>query len=228
MDKKIKIIAHIFTDFPEKFGIPRQSLLVKGLKGKIVFEKEYRDINALRGIEDFSHLWLLWLFEEVKEEGFSPLVRPPRLGGNEKKGVFASRSPFRPNPIGLSSVKLEGVENTKDGPVIWVSGIDLRNNTPIIDIKPYLKFADSHPEAEDGFAKKVMEDNLEVDFPRDLLLQIPEDKQEALIGILRLDPRPHYQDDPERVYGMSFGGFNIKFKVIKKLLRVMEIEDLRK
>lgn len=219
----MKPIAHIRTDFPEKFGIPRQSGLVEGLKGTIVFEPEYRNLDAIKGIEEFSHLWLIWEFEGVSKDSFCPTVRPPRLGGNETRGVFATRSPFRPNPIGLSSVKLEKVEITKDGPTLIVSGIDLRDNTPIFDIKPYLAYADSHPDACDGFAGEHMKDNLEVDFPNHLLNNIPKEKQTALAELLSQDPRPHYQDDPERVYGVSYAGYNIKFKVSGRKLCVIEV-----
>ena len=219
----MKIIAHIKTDFPEKFGVPRQSSLVEGLLGYIVFEPEYRTKDAIKGIEEFSHLWLLWQFEGVESDTFHATVRPPRLGGNETRGVFATRSPFRPNPIGLSSVKLERIEDTADGPVLVVSGIDMRDNTPIYDIKPYLAYVDSHPDARDGFAAERKNDNLTVDFPSELFQKIPEDKRASLLEVLSGDPRPHYQDDPERIYGLSFAGYNIRFTVADHNLSVLEV-----
>ena len=219
----MKIIAHIKTDFPEKFGVPRQSSLVEGLLGYIVFEPEYRTKDAIKGIEEFSHLWLLWQFEGVESDTFHATVRPPRLGGNETRGVFATRSPFRPNPIGLSSVKLERIEDTADGPVLVVSGIDMRDNTPIYDIKPYLAYVDSHPDARDGFAAERKNDNLTVDFPSELFQKIPEDKRASLLEVLSGDPRPHYQDDPERIYGLSFAGYNIRFSVADNNLTVLEV-----
>lgn len=219
----MKIIAHIETDFPEKFGVPRQSGLIPQLQGKIIFEKKYRSIDAVRGLEDFSHLWLLWKFEGV--EKWSPTVRPPRLGGNKRVGVFATRSPFRPNPIGLSSVKLERIEYTQEfGPVIIVSGIDVRNNTPIYDIKPYLAYVDSHPEAMDGFAAFVKDYSLEVECEETFLKMIPLEKREALLEVLRQDPRPAYQEDPMRVYGVSFAGFDVKFKVFADVLTVVAVD----
>jgi len=223
---ELKVIAHIRTDFPEKFGIPRQSGLVEGLTGRIVFEPEYRTADALKGIEEYSHLWLLWEFEGVTSDKFNATVRPPRLGGNETKGVFATRSPFRPNPIGLSSVKLVGLEETSEGTVIIVSGIDMRDNTPIYDIKPYLSYVDSHPEATDGFAGERKNDSLKVDFPEVFLKQFEEEKQESVINILSQDPRPHYQNDPERIYGISFAGKNIKFRVCDDTLTVIAVENL--
>ena len=221
---KLKVIAHIHTDFPEKFGVPRQSGIVKSLMGRIVFEPEFRSPDALKGMEEFDYLWLLWEFEGVKQDNFVATVRPPRLGGNKTRGVFATRSPFRPNPIGLSSVKLERIEYTENGPEIVVSGVDMRDNTPIFDIKPYLSYADSHPEASDGFAGTHLEEALTVDFPEVLLAAIPSDKQEALLDVLRQDPRPHYQNDPERVYGVSFAGHNVKFVVKDKVLTVTAVE----
>ena len=210
----MKTIARIHTDFPTKFGIPRQSGIVASLQGTIVFEPDYRNAEAVCGLEDFSHLWLIWEFSEAKREDWSPTVRPPRLGGNVRKGVFATRSPFRPNPIGLSSVKLEKVEiDPKLGPVLHVSGADLMDGTPIYDIKPYIAYTDSHPEAVSGFATKPAEYLLEVDIPEELLQKVPESQRESLIAVLQHDPRPQYQDDPERVYGMAFGGMEIKFKV---------------
>lgn len=222
---RLKVIAHIKTDFPEKFGIPRQSGLVEGLTGRIIFEPEFRTVDAIDGIEEFTHLWLLWEFEGVASDSFVAKVRPPRLGGNETRGVFATRSPFRPNPVGLSSVKLEAVDYDDPlGPVLIVSGIDMRDNTPIYDIKPYLAYVDSHPEASDGFAGIKKDDNLLVEISESLLKKVPASKQTALIEILLEDPRPHYQNDPERVYGLSFAGLNIKFTVADKVLNVIEIE----
>ena len=223
---RLKVIAHIHTDFPEKFGVPRQSGVVKELKGRIVFTPEFRNKDALKGMEEFDYLWLLWEFEGIKTDTFSPTVRPPRLGGNETRGVFATRSPFRPNLIGLSSVKLESIEYTSEGPVIHVSGVDMRDNTPIFDIKPYLAYADAHPEASDGFAGTHKYDVLEVVFPESLLNIFPEGKRTAATEILRQDPRPHYQDDPERLYGVSFSGYDIKFKVSGKILTVTDVVKL--
>lgn len=220
----LKVIAHIHTDLPEKFGIPRQSGLVPELKGTIVFEKEFSLEAAVKGIEEYTHLWLLWKFEGVDRETFSPTVRPPRLGGNETKGVFATRSPFRPNPIGLSSVKLDSVEYTKDGPVLHVSGIDMRDNTPIYDIKPYLAYADSHPEASNGFAGEHLSEALKVEFDSELLCKLPIQHQDIVIKLLSEDPRPHYQDDPSRTYGMLYNGFNIRFKVNDGTLTVTHVE----
>ena len=219
---RFNIIARIHSDFPTKFGIPRQSALVPELKSRIVFEPEYRDENALRGIEQFTHLWLIWNFSESK--GWSPTVRPPRLGGNTRLGVFATRSPFRPNPIGLSSVRLEGVErDLKLGPVLLVSGADLLDGTPILDIKPYIPYADSHPEASDGFTAQTIQHHLEVDFPAELLDRVPVDKRTALTGVLAQDPRPSYQDDPERIYGFPFAGMELRFRVEGNQLTVVNI-----
>ena len=211
---ELKIIAKIHTDFPTKFGIPRQSGLVDELKATIVFEPEYRVADAVRGLEDFSHVWLIWQFSEAVRDGWSPTVRPPRLGGNKRMGVFSTRAPFRPNAIGLSSVKLERVEITRDlGPVLHVSGADLMDGTPIFDIKPYLPYVDSHPEAKGGFAQPLTSYELEVDFPEDLLERVAKDKREALTAILKQDPRPAYQKDPDRIYGFPFAGQEIKFTV---------------
>lgn len=223
----MNIIAHIYTDFPEKFGIPRQSGLVPGLTGRIVFEPQYRSPDAVKGIEAFSYLWLLWKFEGTERSNWSATVKPPRLGGNTHVGVFATRSPFRPNPIGLSSVRFEKLELTEEGPVITVSGIDMRSGTPIIDIKPYLPYADCHTDATDGFAAAVKDCNLEVDFPEQLLHQLPAEKQEAAVQILSQDPRPHYQEDPERRYGVSFAGFDIRFQVEGNCLHVCEVVHCR-
>ena len=221
----MKVIAHIHTDFPTKFGIPRQSGIVASLQGKIVFEPEYRNADAVRGLEDFSHIWLLWEFSEAVRDSWSPTVRPPRLGGNVRKGVFATRSPFRPNPIGLSSVRLEKVDiDPQLGPVLYVSGADLMDGTPIYDIKPYIAYTDSHPDAVSGFASKPAEYLLEVDFPKDLLDKVSENQRKPLIEVLAHDPRPQYHDDPERVYGMEFGGMEIKFKVNRMSLSVVSVE----
>ncbi len=210
----IKPIAHIETDFKEKFGIPRQAGRVPTLAGRIVFEKEYQNPDALRGIEAFSHLWLLFDFSKAHRDTWSPTVRPPRLGGNRRVGVFATRSPFRPNPIGLSSVRLLSVEKTeKDGTVLHVGGVDLLDGTPIFDIKPYLPHADSHPDACGSFADEVKDYRLEVDFPPHLLEEIDPEKREAVIACLREDPRPSYQEDPEREYAMAYALWDIHFKV---------------
>lgn len=223
----MKIIAKIKTDMPDKFGIPRQSGIVNGLAGKIIFEPEYRVREAVSGIEEFSHLWLLWEFSENKRDGWSPTVRPPRLGGEKRKGVFATRSPFRPNPIGLSCVKLEGVEYTRDlGPVIYVSGVDLMDGTPIYDIKPYITYTDSRPNAVQGFAEDFVDYALNVNFPQDLLDMIPAEKQAGIIGILKHDPRPAYQDSSDRVYGVKYLDFDIHFKVDKNILTVIDVEKI--
>ncbi len=219
------IIARIRSDFPTKFGIPRQSGLVEELKATIVFEPEYRNPDALRGLEEFSHIWLIWQFSEAVRDKWSPTVRPPRLGGNTRMGVFATRSPFRPNAIGLSCVRLEAIEkDPKLGTVLVVSGADLMDGTPILDIKPYLPYADAHPEALGGFTGNVGGKVLEVEFPPELLAQVPEDKREALIGVLSRDPRPSYQHDPERVYGMAFGGCEVGFSVDGETLYVRSVE----
>ena len=222
----MNIIARIETDFPEKFGIPRQSGLVETAKGVIVFEPAYRNQDALKGIEGFDYLWLLWQFEGVDRESWSPMVRPPRLGGNEYVGVFATRSPFRPNAIGLSSVKLEKVLwDTDRGPVLVVSGVDMRHNTPIYDIKPYLAYTDAHPEAKGGFAGKVLDYKLKVKFPEALLMQVPEERREEIIKLLEQDPRPSYHNDPERVYGVCYAEWNVKFQVAEDVLKVVGIEN---
>ena len=221
----MKVIARIHTDFPTKFGIPRQSGIVASLQGRIVFEPEYRNAEAVRGLEEFSHIWLIWEFSEAVREGWSPTVRPPRLGGNVRKGVFATRSPFRPNPIGLSSVKLVKAEiDPQLGPVLYVAGADLMDNTPIYDIKPYIAYTDSHPDAVSGFASKPAEYLLEVDFPEELLESVPTNLRESLIDVLAHDPRPQYHDDPERVYGMEFGGMEIKFRVDGVSLSVISVD----
>ena len=221
----MKIIARMHSSFPSKFGIPRQSGLVDSLKSTIVFEPEYRNADALRGMEGFSHLWLIWSFSKAVREDWSPTVRPPRLGGITRMGVFATRSPFRPNAIGLSSVKLDGVElHPTLGPVIHVSGADLLDGTPIFDIKPYLPYTDSHPEALGGFTAGYQGYKLEVAFPPALLEQVPECDREGLVGVLAQDPRPSYQDDPDRVYGMAFGTVDVKFTVKDGLLTVVGVE----
>jgi len=223
----MKIIAHIHTDFPTKFGIPRQSGIVNTLKGMVVFEPEYRKPEAFRGLETFSHLWLLWQFSEVVRDTWSPTVRPPRLGGNKRMGVFATRSPFRPNAIGLSSVKLNSIDvHPEWGTVLMVSGADLMDKTPIFDIKPYVPYTDSHPDAVGGFADTHKDYSLNVNFPEVLLNQIPEDHRDALWGVLEQDPRPSYHEDPLRTYGLDFAGFNIKFEVRENLLTVCSVEPL--
>lgn len=218
-----KIIAHIETDFPAKFGIPRQSGLVDELRGRVVFEPQYRDPEALRGIEGFSHLWLIWLFSEAEREGWSPTVRPPRLGGNKRMGVFATRSPFRPNAIGLSCVRLVSVEKTPHGMVLNVAGADLMNGTPILDVKPYLPIADCRPEALGGFAKEHEAHALAVEIPPHLADLVPSEKLAALKAVLAQDPRPAYQHDPERVYGFTFAGLEIKFTVSGGVLTVNDV-----
>ena len=228
MDIPMHIIAHIETAFSSKFGIPRQSGLVPALRGTIVFVPEYRNPDAFRGIEGYSHLWLLWHFSEAdRGEEWSPTVRPPRLGGNTRVGVFATRSPFRPNSVGMSSVKLEKFEVDKMlGPVLYVSGADLLDGTPIFDVKPYLAYVDSHPEAKDGFALNQKEGTLRVDFPEEWLVQIPEEKREGLKELLSQDPRPQYQNDPERVYKMKFGAQEVWFRVEGERLTVCRVCEL--
>lgn len=231
---ELKIIAKIYNNYKTKFGIPRQSGLVKQSLSKIVFEKEYRDINAVRGLEDFSHLWLLWYFSENDRKKWSPTVRPPRLGGNQRMGVFATRSPFRPNPVGLSCVEIESVENTEEGPVIYVRGADLMDGTPIYDIKPYLPYVDAKPEAKAGFGGMVKEHEMEVEIPEKVRQEFiakkddchsKEDAKETKHGkkenpeaflqevaeILAQDPKPGYQQDEERIYGMEYGNYEVKF-----------------
>lgn len=226
---EIKPIAHIYTDFPEKFGIPRQSGLAKSLRGRIVFEPEYRNPDALRGLDGFSHIWLIWEFSANRTTSpWQPVVRPPRLGGNSFMGVFATRSPFRPNPLGLSCVKVDSIElSTLDGPVINVLGADLMDGTPIYDIKPYIRYADSRPEAVCGYVDALEERSLKVVFPSELSDRIA-DKTiiPSLMETLRLDPRPSYHNDPERVYGLSFSGYNVRFKVVEAVLTVTDIETL--
>ena len=215
---EMKVIAHIRSDFPTKFGIPHQSGRIQELKADIIFEPEYRNHEAFRGLEEYTHIWLIWEFSQAVRKEWSPTVRPPRLGGNVR------RSPFRPNPIGLSSVRLESVEfSEKYGPVLHVSGADLMDGTPIYDIKPYLAYVDSHPEAAGGFTDQIQDHKLKVEFPEKLLKKIPEEKREALLAVLANDPRPGYQKDPERKYGMSFGSWDIHFKVDGEQLQVLEV-----
>ena len=223
----IQVIARMHSDFATKFGIPRQSGLVEELKSTIVFEPEFRNPDTLRGIEDFSHLWIIWQFSEAVRTEWSPTVRPPRLGGNTRLGVFATRSPFRPNSLGLSSVKLLGVEKTeKYGTVLHVGGADLMDGTPIFDIKPYIPYGDCHPDATGGFTDTAGDFLLKVDFPEDLLNILPEEKREAALGVLSHDPRPSYQRKPGRVYGLTFAGFDIRFTVEDDTLTVTEVNKI--
>ena len=226
MIDEFHVIAHIRTDFSEKFGIPRQSGLVPSAQGKILFEPEYRDPLVIRGIEGFDYLWLLWKFENTSRELWQPTVRPPRLGGNKHMGVFATRSPFRPNPIGLSSVRLEAVEQTSFGPVLHVSGVDLRDQTPIYDIKPYLSYTDSHENVKCGFADDGLNWKLNVDFSKKWLRLIPQEKQKAALELLEQDPRPAYHHDSKRFYGVLFAGYQIHFVVVDMKLRVVEVEQV--
>ena len=220
----MEIIAKMRSDFASKFGIPRQSGLVEELRSTIVFEPGYRDPECLRGIEDFSHLWIIWQFSQAVEQGWSPTVRPPRLGGNSRMGVYATRSPFRPNHMGLSCVKLLGVERTQQhGTVLHVGGADLMDGTPIFDIKPYIPYSDSHPEASGGFTDHAGEFLLNVNFPEELLSKLPKNKQAAAIGVLTHDPRPSYQRNPDRIYGLNFAGFDIRFQVKESVLTVLEV-----
>lgn len=237
-------IAEIRNDFVEKFGIPRQSGMAETVVSRIVFEPEFRDANALRGLEEYSHVWLLWLFSdnmkaededafdvEANGKSWSPTVRPPRLGGNKRVGVFATRSPFRPNPIGMSCVKLEKIDfDTPEGPVLYVRGADIMNETPIIDIKPYLPYADSRPEASGGFGEKKRDYRMRVQFSLEITRKIQSlmtlDQRDALADILSLDPRPAYQDDPEREYGMTYGKFNVRFRVTDGVLHVTDVTRL--
>lgn len=212
------------SDFPTKFGIPRQSGLVESLRSTIVFEPGYRNADALRGLEDFSHIWLIWQFSEAVRAEWTPTVRPPRLGGNTRMGVFATRSPFRPNSLGLSCVKIVGIEQTaENGTVIHVAGADLMDGTPIFDIKPYIPYGDCHPEALGGFTATAGDYLLQVDFPQELLNLLPPDKQAAAVELLSHDPRPSYQEQSDRIYGLSFAGFDIRFTVENKVLRVKEV-----
>ena len=223
----MKIIGRIHTDFPSKFGIPRQSGLVPQLKGTITFEPEFRNPEAFRGLEEFSHIWLLWKFSRSEKEHWSATVKPPRLGGKKRMGVFATRSPYRPNDIGLSSVKLEKIScDSKLGPILHVSGADLMDGTPIYDIKPYIAYSDSHPDATEGFAGQVKEKQLEVEFGEELLKLYPEDIREAILGVLAQDPRPAYDTDETRVYGVEFAGYDVRFTVKENRLTVKELVKL--
>ena len=220
----MKIIAHIRSDFSEKFGIPRQSGMVNELVSKIVFTEEYRVPEAIRGLSGFSHIWLIWDFSLAHREGWSPTVRPPRLGGNMRMGVFATRSPYRPNPIGLSCVKIERIEeNAEEGPIIYVRGADLLDRTPIYDIKPYIPMSDMKADASAGFSGEYVDYSLAVEYDDGVLDILAPEKREALLKVLSLDPRPSYQDDPERIYGLSFAGYNIRFSVCENTLRITEI-----
>ena len=225
----MKIIGHIHTDFPTKFGIPRQSGLVEELKATITFEPEYRNPEAFRGLEEFSHIWLLWKFSKSEKTNWSATVKPPRLGGKKRMGVFATRSPYRPNDIGLSSVKLEKIEfDEKLGPVLTVAGADLMDGTPIYDIKPYIAYADSHPEASEGFAGAVKEKELVVEFQEELLEMYPVEKRKAIVAVLKQDPRPAYDTDETRVYGVEFAGFDVRFTVEGECLKVKELVKLNR
>lgn len=224
MQISMNVIAHMKSDFPTKFGIPRQSGLVSQLRSTIIFEPEYQNPDALRGLEDFSHLWIIWQFSEAVRQDWSPTVRPPRLGGNTRMGVFATRSPFRPNEIGLSCVQIVGIEHTKDfGSVIHVSGADLMDGTPILDIKPYIPYADSHPDAIGGFTDQADDFLLKVDCSEDLLAKLPADKQQALLAVLSHDPRPSYHKDSDRIYGLEFSDYDIRFRVENGILAVIDI-----
>ena len=223
----MKIIGHIHTDFSSKFGIPRQSGLVPELKGVIIFEPEFRNPQAFRGLEEFSHIWILWKFSKSEKELWSATVKPPRLGGKKRMGVFAPRSPYRPNDIGLSSVRLEKINfDEKMGPMLYVAGADLLDGTPIYDIKPYIAYTDSHPDAAEGFAGTVKEKELQVDFPEELLSKFPKEKHDAILGVLSQDPRPAYDTDETRLYGVEFAGFDVRFTVTGELLQVKELIKL--
>lgn len=226
-EHEMKVIARIHNDFPTKFGIPHQSNRLDALKATIVFEPEYRVAEAFRGLEEYSYIWLIWQFSEAVRDTWSPTVRPPRLGGNTRMGVFATRSPFRPNSLGLSSVKLEKIEVDQElGPILYISGADLMNGTPIYDIKPYLPYADSHPDAKGGFTDHIRDYRLQVEFPEELLLRVPEQQREALREVLENDPRPRYQNNPEKVYGMAYGENDIHFRVRDDILTVCAVEKL--
>ena len=219
-------VARVSTCYPDKFGAPRQSGLVPDARARLVFEPPFRHPDAVRGLEGFSHLWLVWVFSENVDKGWSPTVRPPRLGGNVRMGVFATRSPFRPNAIGLSCVRLDHIEQqTPEGPVIWVRGADLLDGSPIFDIKPYLPYADAHPEALGGFALQEKEGALRIVFPEELLARVPEELRQGLCDVLRQDPRPGYQDEPGRRYGMAFAGFDVRFTVENGVLTVVEVAE---
>ena len=223
----ISPIARMKSDFPTKFGIPRQAGLVEELRSTVVFEPEFRNADALRGIDGFSHLWIIWQFSEAVRTEWSPTVRPPRLGGNTRMGVFATRSPFRPNNLGLSCVRLLGVEQTEEyGTVLHVGGADLMDGTPIFDIKPYVPYSDCHPDALGGFTDTAGNFLLKVDFPDELLQKLPESKREAAVGVLSHDPRPSYQRKPDRVYGLTFAGYDIRFTVRDDTLTVVEVDHM--
>lgn len=222
----MKTIATIKTDFPEKFGIPRQSSRIVELKGEIIFTPKYRHPDAVKGLEGFDYLWILWKFDVPEKENFTATVRPPRLGGNVRMGVFATRSPFRPNPIGLSCVHLDAIDFTNEGPVLKVSGVDMKDGTEIIDIKPYLPSYDSHPDAKEGFTKDSVNHHLEVEISDSFLSVFPEEKRAGIFAILADDPRPSYQDDPERIYGVAYAGYNIQFKVSAGILTVTDVLPL--
>ncbi len=223
----MKIIAHVRTGFPEKFGIPRQSGLVEAARGRVIFVPEYRSVEAVRGLDEFSHIWLLWQFSVSHRDNWTATVRPPRLGGKKRVGVFASRSPFRPNDIGLSCVRLERVEyDDALGPVLCVAGVDLLDGTPVYDIKPYIPLTDCRPEATEGYTEETKQHELNVIFPEDLLRIYPESEREAAVGILAQDPRPAYVMDPERTYGVSYAGFDIKFRVEEDVLTVCGVIPL--
>ena len=227
MEVSMQVVARIRSDFKTKFGIPRQSGLVDELEADIIFEEPYRDPNAVRGMEEFSHLWLIWQFSEAVRSEWSPTVKPPRLGGNVRMGVFATRSPFRPSPVGLSCVRLKGITIDPElGPIIHVYGADLMDGTPILDIKPYVRYADCHPDALEGFTGKNRDYTLQVEFPEELLRQIPQDRQAALKGVLAQDPRPSYQNDPDRSYGLTFAGFDVRFRGKDQILTVFEVEKV--
>ena len=222
---EMQVIARIRSPFAEKFGIPRQSGVVEDVQAMVVFEQAYRNPDAVRGLEGFSHIWLIWQFSQAVRDTWSPTVRPPRLGGNQRMGVFATRSPFRPNAIGLSSVRLEKVElDSELGPVLHVSGADLMDGTPIFDVKPYLPYTDSHPQATGGFTDSADMEHLTVEFPAELLERVAPEQRPGLLGVLESDPRPRYQDDPHRVYGLTFAGQNVKFTVDGGTLTVLEVE----
>lgn len=221
---EMQVIAYIHNDFRTKFGLPRQSGLVKELFSVIIFEPPYREAAAFRGLEEYSHLWLLWHFSAVRKKNRATTVRPPRLGGNQRMGVFATRSPYRPNPVGLSSVKLERIVfDGKNGPMLYVSGADLMDGTPIFDVKPYLAFTDSHENARGGFAANIEPYRLQVEFSAALLDRIPKEKQSTLLGVLSEDPRPAYQEDPKRIYGLDFAGFDVRFRVEENCLFVVDV-----
>ena len=221
----ISPIAYIHTEFPEKFGVPRQSGLAGSLRGTIVFEPEYRNPDALRGLEGFSHIWILWEFSANRHGDWQPTVRPPRLGGNDRMGVFATRSPYRPNPLGLSCLEIESIDmDGPDSPVIRVRGADLMDGTPIYDIKPYIRYADCRPDAVCGYVESLEERNLKVSVPEDLAAGIDDDVLEAIVQTLSLDPRPSYHHDPSREYGLSFAGYNVRFNVTDDLLTVISVD----